>query len=89
MTVRRNDSGTILLEGNCPLEDAEPLLEFLQADAALTQLAAALPGPGTVVATQPAPSTGGGGGALGWPELMLLGLARLLRRRPRAVREAQ
>ncbi len=33
MTVRRNDRGTILLEGNCPLEDAEPLLEFLQSDA--------------------------------------------------------
>jgi hypothetical protein len=34
MTVRRNDNGTILLEGTCPLEDAEPLLEFLQSDAA-------------------------------------------------------
>jgi hypothetical protein len=33
MTVRRSDSGTILLEGTCPLEDSEPLLEFLQADA--------------------------------------------------------
>ena len=34
MSVRRHDNGTILLEGNCPVEDAEPLLRLLQADPA-------------------------------------------------------
>jgi hypothetical protein len=32
VSVRRHDSGTILLEGHCPIEDAEPLLQLLQAD---------------------------------------------------------
>ena len=31
MSVRRHEDGTILLEGHCPVEDAEPLLQFLQA----------------------------------------------------------
>ena len=31
VTVRRDDSGTIVLEGVCPVEDAEPLLQLLQA----------------------------------------------------------
>ena len=30
MTVRRSDNGTLVLEGVCPVEDAEPLLEMLQ-----------------------------------------------------------
>ena len=30
MTVRRGDNGTIVLEGVCPVEDAEPLLQMLQ-----------------------------------------------------------
>lgn len=30
MSVRREDSGKVVLEGNCPVEDAEPLLQFLQ-----------------------------------------------------------
>lgn len=30
MTVRRDDNGTIVLEGVCPVEDAEPLLQMLQ-----------------------------------------------------------
>ena len=34
MTVRRSDSGAILLEGICPVEDAEPLLELLQSQPA-------------------------------------------------------
>jgi subtilisin family serine protease len=58
---------------------------FLQADAALTQLAAAVPGSGstgTLPGTQPVST--GGGGSLGLPELMLLGLAWLLRRAVRA-----
>jgi hypothetical protein len=50
---------------------------FVQADAALTQLAAAVPGPGTVVALPPPPS-GGGGGSFGVPELLFLGLVRVL-----------
>lgn len=29
MTVRRADNGTIHLEGTCPVEDAEPLLQML------------------------------------------------------------
>ena len=31
MTVRRGDDGVIVLEGVCPVEDAEPLLQMLQA----------------------------------------------------------
>jgi hypothetical protein len=31
MTVGRGDHGTVVLEGVCALEDAEPLLEMLQA----------------------------------------------------------
>ena len=30
MTVRRSDNGTIVLDGVCPVEDAEPLLQMLQ-----------------------------------------------------------
>ena len=31
MSVRRLDDGNIALEGPCPVEDAEPLLQLLQA----------------------------------------------------------
>ena len=31
MTVRRSDAGTIILDGVCSVEDAEPLLQMLQA----------------------------------------------------------
>jgi hypothetical protein len=31
VTLRRDDAGAIILEGNCPVEDAEPLLQILQA----------------------------------------------------------
>ncbi len=31
MTIRRADDGTIYLEGACPVEDAEPLLQMLLA----------------------------------------------------------
>ena len=31
MTVRRQTDGTIVLEATCPVEDAEPLLQLLQA----------------------------------------------------------
>jgi hypothetical protein len=31
MTVRRGENGTIYLEGACPVEDAEPLLQMLVA----------------------------------------------------------
>jgi hypothetical protein len=31
VTVRRDDNGVIVLEGVCPVEDAEPLLQMLQA----------------------------------------------------------
>ena len=31
MTVRREADGTIVLEGRCPVEDAEPLRQLLQA----------------------------------------------------------
>jgi hypothetical protein len=31
MTVRRGDNGVIVLDGVCPVEDAEPLLQMLQA----------------------------------------------------------
>jgi hypothetical protein len=32
MTVRRSEAGTVRLEGACTVEDAEPLLQMLQAD---------------------------------------------------------
>lgn len=31
MTVKRGDTGTVVLEGVCAVEDAEPLLQLLQA----------------------------------------------------------
>jgi hypothetical protein len=31
VSVRRGENGTIVLDGVCPVEDAEPLLEMLQA----------------------------------------------------------
>jgi hypothetical protein len=31
MTVRRGDDGVIVLDGECPVEDAETLLQLLQA----------------------------------------------------------
>jgi hypothetical protein len=31
MSVRRHDDGTILLEGDCPVDEAESLLQLLQA----------------------------------------------------------
>lgn len=31
MTVRRESDSTIVLEGRCPIEDAEPLWQLLQA----------------------------------------------------------
>lgn len=31
MTVRRREDGTIVLDGNCSVEDAEPLLQMLLA----------------------------------------------------------
>jgi hypothetical protein len=31
VSVQRHEDGTILLEGHCPVEDAEPLLQLLQA----------------------------------------------------------
>lgn len=31
MTIRRNSAGIIVLEGTCAVEDAEPLLQMLQA----------------------------------------------------------
>jgi len=31
VTVRRSDAGTIILDGVCSVEDAEPLLQMLQA----------------------------------------------------------
>jgi hypothetical protein len=30
VSVRRHENGTIVLEGDCPVEDAEPLLQMLQ-----------------------------------------------------------
>jgi hypothetical protein len=30
VSVRRDEGGTIVLEGDCPVEDAEPLLQLLQ-----------------------------------------------------------
>ncbi len=34
MTVRRSDTGTVILDGVCAVEDAEPLLQMLQTDPA-------------------------------------------------------
>ena len=31
MTVRRDELGTIVLEGHCPVDDTEPLFTMLQA----------------------------------------------------------
>jgi hypothetical protein len=31
LSARRDDNGTIVLEGRCPVEDAEPLLQLLEA----------------------------------------------------------
>jgi hypothetical protein len=31
VSVRRNDAGAIVLDGACPVEDAEPLLQMLHA----------------------------------------------------------
>ena len=31
MTIRRSDEGTVILDGVCAVEDAEPLLQMLQA----------------------------------------------------------
>jgi hypothetical protein len=31
VSVRRHDDGTIMLEGDCPVDDAEALLQLLQA----------------------------------------------------------
>lgn len=31
MSIRRREDGVIVLEGRCPVEDAEPLLQMLQA----------------------------------------------------------
>ncbi len=31
MSVHRNDDGTVILEGTCGADDAEPLLQLLQA----------------------------------------------------------
>jgi len=31
MTVKRDDAGVIVLQGECPVEDAETLLQLLQA----------------------------------------------------------
>ena len=30
MSVHRDEVGNVVLEGNCPVEDAEPLLQLLQ-----------------------------------------------------------
>ena len=32
MTIRRDDDGVIVLDGECPVEDAETLLRLLQAE---------------------------------------------------------
>ena len=34
MSVSRDDGGNIVLEGHCPVEDAEPLLQLLQSSPA-------------------------------------------------------
>jgi subtilisin family serine protease len=57
---------------------------FIQADAALDELAGAVAGAGSAATTAAAASSGGGGGSLGLPELVLIGLVRVLRMRPRA-----
>jgi hypothetical protein len=61
---------------------------FIQADAALTQLATAVPGgSGGTGGTTPPPAPsggGGGGGSLGLPDVLLLGLAWLLLLRARS-----
>ena len=31
MTVRRDEQGSIVLEGHCPVDDTEPLFQMLQA----------------------------------------------------------
>jgi hypothetical protein len=36
MTVRRSEAGVVILEGECPVEDAEPLLQLLQTSPAPT-----------------------------------------------------
>jgi hypothetical protein len=36
VSLRRDDAGAIILEGNCPVEDAEPLLQMLQATSTAT-----------------------------------------------------
>jgi len=36
VTVERSDTGTVVLSGVCAVEDAEPLLEMLQATPAAT-----------------------------------------------------
>jgi len=36
MTVGRDQTGTVLLDGICAVEDAEPLLQMLQANPAAT-----------------------------------------------------
>ena len=36
MTVGRDQTGTVLLDGECAVEDAEPLLQMLQANPAAT-----------------------------------------------------
>lgn len=58
---------------------------FIQADAALDELAGAAAGGSSVATTAAAAkSGGGGGGSLGLPELVLIGLVRALLMRPRA-----
>jgi hypothetical protein len=58
---------------------------FIQADAALSELVSAVAGGASTVGpgTQP-PNAPSGGGSLGVPELVLMGLVRLLLMRPRA-----
>lgn len=34
MSIRRHENGPIILEGRCPVEDAEPLLQILQREPA-------------------------------------------------------
>ncbi len=36
MTVRRNEQGTIVLQGHCPVDDTEALFQLLQATPAAT-----------------------------------------------------
>jgi hypothetical protein len=56
---------------------------FIQADAALDELAGAVAGGGSAVTTAATSSGGGGGGALGLPELVLMGLVWFALTRPR------